>query len=172
MAHIENPMKKIDIGKVIVHISVGQSGQPLRNAMNILEQITGQQPCQRVAKQTIRQFGLRKNEPMSCMVTLRGERAEEFLVKAFQAVRNVINTRSFDNQGNFAFGIREHIDIPGTRYYPNLGIVGMDVIVNLKRPGYRVKERKWARSKIGSEHRISAIESREFIENKFGVSME
>ena len=50
--------------------------------------------------------------------------------------------------------------------------VGNNVIVNLKRPGYRVKERKWARSKIGSNHRVSAVEAREFIEKKFGVSME
>jgi large subunit ribosomal protein L5 len=127
-------MKKIQISKVVVNISVGQSGQPLTNAMTILEQITGQQPCQRVAKQTIRQFGIRKDEPIACMVTLRGDKAEEFLTKAFRAIGNEVKARSFDDNGNFAFGIREHIDIPGTRYNPNLGIIGMDVVVNLERP--------------------------------------
>lgn len=166
-----NPMKKIQISKVVVNISVGQSGQPLTNAMTILEQITGQQPCQRVAKQTIRQFGIRKDEPIACMVTLRGDKAEEFLTKAFRAIGNEVKARSFDDNGNFAFGIREHIDIPGTRYNPNLGIIGMDVVVNLERPGYRVKMRKRARSNVGSLHRVSPDEGIEFIKEKFGVEV-
>lgn len=167
-----NPMMKVRIGKVVVNISVGQSGQPLTNAMTILEQITGQQPCTRVAKQTIRQFGIRKNEPISCLVTLRGEKAEEFLVKAFRAIGNEIKARSFDEYGNFAFGIKEHIDLPGTRYNPNLGIVGMDVIVTLERPGYRVKNRKRARSKVGSSHKVSRDEGIEYIKEKFGIKVE
>lgn len=166
-----NPMKKIQIGKVVVNVSVGQSGQPLNNAMTIVEQITGQQPCQRVAKQTVRQFGIRKGEPIACMVTLRGEKAEEFLIKAFRALRNQVKARSFDENGNFAFGISEHIDIPGTRYNPNLGIIGMDVIVTLERPGYRVKRRKRARSNVGSLHRVSPEEGIEYIKEKFGVEV-
>ena len=166
-----NPMKKIQISKVVINISVGQSGQPLTNAMTILEQITGQQPCQRIAKQTIRQFGIRKDEPIACMVTLRGDKAEEFLTKAFRAIGNEVKARSFDDNGNFAFGIREHIDIPGTRYNPNLGIIGMDVVVNLERPGYRVKMRKRASSNVGSLHRVSPNEGIEFIKEKFGVEV-
>ena len=38
--------------------------------------------------------------------------------------------------GNFAFGIKEHIDMSGTRYDPNLGIIGMDVMVSVERPGH------------------------------------
>ena len=92
----ENPMKEIRIDKVVVNISVGQSGQPLSNAMTILEQVTGQQPNQRVAKQSIRPWGIRKGEPMACAVTLRGEKANSFLRKAFNAVRHRLNPRSFD----------------------------------------------------------------------------
>jgi large subunit ribosomal protein L5 len=167
-----NPMKKIQIGKVVVNISVGTSGQPLLNAMTILEQITNQRPCQRTAKQTIRQFGIRKNEPMACLVTLRGEKAEEFLKKAFRAVGNLIYARSFDNYGNFGFGIKEHIDIPGTRYRPDLGIIGMDVTVTLERPGYRISKRKRARSKIGSLHRVRKDEAIQYIQEKYGVRVE
>ncbi len=166
-----NPMKDLRIGKVVVNISTGESGEPLRRVMTILETITGQRPCQRRAKQTIRTFGLRKNEPMACMVTLRGERAEEFLAKALQAVRNSLNPRSFDRSGNFAFGIREHIDIPGTRYDPSLGITGMDVMVTVERPGFRVSRRKRVRSRVGSSHRVTPGESRRFIAEKFGVEM-
>jgi large subunit ribosomal protein L5 len=167
----ENPMKKIKIGKVVVNISVGQSGQPLSNAMQILESVTGQTPNQRAAKQSIRPWGIRKGEPMACAVTLRGEKADEFLHKAFTAIRHELNPRSFDKDGNFAFGIKEHIDIPGTRYDPQMGIIGMDVAVALERAGYRVSRRKRARSKVGTSHRITPEEAREFISETYDVKM-
>ena len=167
----ENPMKQLKIGKVVVNISVGASGEPLNNAMTILRQITGQEPCQRVAKQTIRQWGIRKNEPMACLVTLRGEKADDFLQRAFRAVGNRVNPRSFDKNGNFAFGIREHIDLPGTRYDPRLGITGMDVNVTVERPGYRIGRRKRTRSKVGSAHRVTPEETMAFIAERYGVEV-
>jgi large subunit ribosomal protein L5 len=168
---MENPMRELRVGKVVVNISVGASGDPLDSAMTILQQVTGQQPCQRVAKQTIRQFSLRKKEPMACIVTLRGERATTFLEKAFKAVDGVINPRSFDKQGNFAFGIREHIDIPGTRYDPRLGITGMDVMVTVERPGYGVSRRKRVKAKVGRSHRVTPEESKRYISETFGVKV-
>ena len=167
----ENPMKQLKIGKVVVNISVGASGEPLNNAMTILRQITGQEPCQRVAKQTIRQWGIRKSEPMACLVTLRNEKADSFLQKAFRAIGGSVKPTSFDDNGNFAFGIREHIDLPGTRYDPNLGITGMDVSVTVERPGYRVGRRKRAKSKVGSAHRVTPEESMLFIAEKYGVKV-
>lgn len=167
----ENPMKEIRIGKVVVNISVGASGQPLVNAMTILQQITGQKPTQRRAKQTIRQFGIRKNEPIACIVTLRGDNAEAFILKAFNSLRNQLNPKSFDMNGNFAFGIKEHIDLPGTRYHPNLGIIGMDVNVILERPGFRVSRKKKGRSKIGSSHRITKDNAKKFVSEFYGVQV-
>lgn len=167
----EHPMKEIKLGKVVVNISVGQSGQPLSNAMTILEGMTGQRPNQRQAKQSIRPWGIRKGEPMACAVTLRGERAEEFLQKAFTAIRRRVNPRSFDRNGNFSFGISEHIDIPGTRYDPQMGIIGMDVAVTLERPGYRVTKRKRARSKVGRSQRITPEEARNYISKTYDIKM-
>jgi large subunit ribosomal protein L5 len=164
-------MKQLKIGKVVVNISVGASGEPLNNAMTILSQITGQEPCQRVAKQTIRQWGIRRREPMACLVTLRGEKADAFLHRAFRAIGDRVKPTSFDGSGNFAFGIREHIDIPGTRYDPKLGITGMDVNVTVERPGYRVSRRKRAKSKVGSAHRVTPEESMAFIAEKYGVKV-
>jgi large subunit ribosomal protein L5 len=166
-----NPMRALRIGKVVVNIGVGASGDPLDHAQTIMEQLTGQKPCQRFAKQTIRGFNIRKKEPIACMVTLRGERAETFLVKALVAVNKKINLHSFDKWGNFAFGIKEHIDIPGTRYDPNLGITGMDVMVTVERAGYHIDEKKHARGKIGSRHKVTPEESLDFIKSKFGIEV-
>jgi large subunit ribosomal protein L5 len=164
-------MREIKIGKVVVNITTGQSGEPLDRAMTILENMTEQRPCTRRAKQTIRTFGIRRREPISCMVTLRGEKAEEFLRKALIAVGSRIKPRSFDGQGNFAFGISEHIDIPGQRYDPGLGITGMDVMVTVERPGYRVARRRRGRSRVGRRHRVTREESIEFIKRRFGVEV-
>lgn len=166
-----NPMRALRIGKVVVNIGVGASGDPLDHAQTIMEQLTGQKPCQRMAKQTIRGFNIRKKEPIACMVTLRRDKAEEFLGKAFVAVGKKIKAKSFDKLGNFAFGIKEHIDIPGTRYDPVLGITGMDVMVTVERAGYHVDEKKRARAKIGKNHKVTPEESMKFIADKFGVEV-
>lgn len=166
-----NPMLKPRIEKVTVNMAVGKSGETLERAAKVLEELTGQRPCKRKAKKTIRDFGIRKGEPIACLVTLRKEKAKEFLAKAFQAVDNKISKESFDNQGNFSFGIKEHIEIPGTKYVPELGIHGMDVCVTLCRPGYRVKKRRRAKSNIGSKHRLTPEEAMLFIKEEFGVEI-
>ena len=166
-----NPMRALRIGKVVVNIGVGASGDPLDHAQTIMEQLTGQRPCQRLAKQTIRGYNIRKKEPIACMVTLRGEKAEAFLARAFVAVGKKIKGSSFDKTGNFAFGIKEHIDIPGTRYDPNLGITGMDVMATIERAGYHIGEKKHARARIGNVHKVTPEESMNFIAKKFGVEV-
>ncbi|MEE8355596.1 MAG: 50S ribosomal protein L5 [Candidatus Bathyarchaeia archaeon] len=164
-------MRDLVIGKVVVNITVGASGEPLDRAMTILENLTEQKPVQRRAKQTIRTWGVRKNEPIACMVTLRREKAEALLKKTFPAVGNRVNLRSFDMHGNFAFGIREHIDIPGQRYDPNLGIIGMDIMATVERPGYRVSRKRRAKGKVSQSHRVTREESIEFIKRSFGVEV-
>jgi len=164
-------MLKPRIEKVTVNMSVGKSGEPLEKAGKVLEQLTHQRPCKRKAKKTIRDFGIRKGEPITCLVTLRGERARDFLKRAFQAVDNKLSNYSFDHYGNFSFGIKEHIEIPGTKYVPELGIQGMDVSVTLVRPGYRVRRRRHARSKIGLCHLLKRDEATLFIKDDFGVEI-
>jgi len=167
----ENPMLKPRIERVTVNISVGKSGAPLENAAKILEELTEQRPCKRKAKKTIRDFGIRKGEPIACLVTLRGERANSFLERAFKAIDNKLLRKSFDDQGNFSFGIKEHIEIPGTKYRPELGIYGMNVSVTLGRPGYRVKRRRRVKSKVGPRHLLTREEAVSFIGGEFGVEI-
>lgn len=166
-----NLMLKPRIEKVTVNMSVGKSGEPLERAAKVLEQLTQQRPCKRKAKKTIRDFGIRKGEPIACLVTLRGEKARVFLNKVLQAIDNKLSRDHFDNYGNFSFGIKEHIEIPGTKYVPELGIHGMDISVTFGRPGYRVKRRRHAKSNIGSNHLLTREETTLLIKDEFGVEI-
>ncbi|MGB9854032.1 MAG: 50S ribosomal protein L5 [Candidatus Bathyarchaeales archaeon] len=167
----ENPMLKPRIEKVVVNISVGKSGEPLEKASKVLKELTGQTPCKRKAKKTIRDFGIRRGEPIACITTLRKERAMEFLKKVLHVVDNKLSRNCFDENGNFAFGIKEHIEIPGVKYDPEIGIFGMDICVSLNRPGWRVKDRQRAKTKIGSNHALTPEEAMVFVKDTLGVEI-
>jgi len=161
----ENPMKNIRIGKVVINIGVGKSGEPIERAKKALEEIAGQKPSTRTAKKTVRDFGIHKGEPIAVMVTLRKDKAIEVLKKLLAAKNNQVKKSSFDNFGNVSFGIREHIDIPGVKYNPEIGIFGMDVAIVLERPGYRVARRSRIRTRIGKSHRITKDDAIKFLKD-------
>lgn len=167
----DQPMLKPKIEKVVVNISVGKSGEPLEKATRVLKEITGQTPCKRKAKTSIRDFGIRKGESIACIVTLREESAIEFLKKALPVVDNKLSSKSFDGQGNFSFGLKEHIELPGVRYDPDVGIFGMDICVSVIRPGYRVRKRRKEKAKIGSKHILTPEESMVFAKDTLGVEI-
>jgi large subunit ribosomal protein L5 len=104
------------------------------------------------------------------MVTLRRDKAVEFLKRVIAAKGNTIKATSFDNFGNLSIGIHEHIDLPGTKYDPEIGIFGMDVCMALVRPGYRVT-RKRNKSRVGKSHRITREDAISFLKRTFGVEI-
>jgi large subunit ribosomal protein L5 len=167
----ETPMLMPRIAKVVVNISVGKSGEPLEKAARVLKDLTNQTPCKRKAKKSIRDFGVRKGEPIACIVTLRGQEAIDLLKKVLPVVDNKIPKENFDQQGNFAFGIKEHIEIPGVKYDPEIGIFGMDVCVSMIRQGYRVKNRRKRQTKVGSHHNLKTEESIAFVREALGVEI-
>jgi large subunit ribosomal protein L5 len=164
------PMREPHIAKVVVDVCTG-GGEPLTRAATILEELTGQAPTQSKARQTIRDFGIRRKEPIAVRVTLRHRKAEEFLARALKAKDSVLLIKNWDLDGNFAFGIAEHIDIPDVKYDPQLGIQGMNITVCVERPGFRVKRRRRGRTKVPYRHRLTPEESMFFVKNKFGVEI-
>jgi large subunit ribosomal protein L5 len=155
----EHPMLKPRIEKVVVNLNVGKSGEPLEKASQVLKELTSQNPIKTKAKKTIRDFGIREGEPIACVVTLRKQKAIDFLKKVLPVVDNKVSRSSFDRQGNFAFGIKEHIEIAGVKYDPDVGIFGMDICVSMSRPGYRVKNRRKEKARIGSKHVLTPDEA-------------
>ncbi|HET9807439.1 MAG TPA: 50S ribosomal protein L5 [Nitrososphaeraceae archaeon] len=163
-------MKKIDIEKIVINIGVGKSGDPFERAKMALEELTGQKPSPRGAKKSVRDFGIHKGEPIGAMVTLRKQNAIDFLKRIFLAKSNSLKRSSIDNNGNLSIGIKEHIDIPGIKYNPDIGIFGMDVCISLKRPGYRISKKRNP-DKIGKNHKITREESVNFFQKNFGVDV-
>jgi large subunit ribosomal protein L5 len=164
------PMREPFVAKVVVDMCTG-GGEALGRATTILEELSGQAPTQSRARQTVRDFGIRRREPIAVRVTLRHKKAEEFLIKALKAKEDVLLIKNWDLDGNFAFGIAEHIDIPDVKYDPQLGIQGMNITVCVERPGFRVKRRRRRKTKVPYRHRLTPEESMVFVKNKFGIEI-
>jgi large subunit ribosomal protein L5 len=166
-----NPMRDIRIDKVVLNMGIGEGGDKLTNAEKVLERIAKQKPARTYAKKPVRDWGVKLGSPIGCVVTLRGKRAVETLNRLLDAVERRVKRDSFDKGGNFAFGIKEHIDIPGISYDPELGVFGMDVCVTLIRPGYRIRRRRRLDRPIPPRHKITKEEAINFATDKFGIQV-
>lgn len=166
-----NPMRAIKIEKVVVNIGVGEAGEKLRKAESVIKLLTKSTPVQTLSRTTNKDLGIRKQMPIGCKVTLRGENAVQFLREAFWVKENRIADYSFDSEGNFSFGVGDYTDFKGMKYDPNIGIFGMDICVTLGRNGSRVKLRKQGRGKIPKSHRITPQEAKEFVKQKLDVEV-
>ena len=162
-------MREPALEKVVVHMGVGQGGEPLADAEAIIEEITGQQSVRTTAKRTVGEFGIRKGDPIGVKVTLRGEDAHAFLATALDIVD--ISRSQFDDTGNLSFGVEDHTDFPSQEYDPNTGIYGLDVTTTIVRPGHRVSKRDKATASIPQNHRMTAEDAAAFLETNFDVEV-
>ncbi len=146
-----NPLRVVRIEKVTLNIATGKSGEPLEKAKKVLNQLTNKTPTTKQAKKAIKDFGVRKGEPIAAVVTLRGKDAGEFLKRALEAVSNKVNESSFDD--------------------PELGIFGATIHVTLGRPGYRIRSRAIRPAKMGRNHYVSREDAVKFMQNNFGTNV-
>ena len=167
----QNPMRKIRVGKVVVNIGLGKSGEAIERGKKVLEQVTGQSPTQTRAKRSVRDFGIHKGEPIGVVVTVRGAETQKLIEKLLTAREKKLQGSCFDSRGSVSFGIKEHIEIPGIRYDPAIGILGMNVSILLERPGFGVSRRGRRASKVGSAHLVSRDEAVQYFKDNFGVNV-
>lgn len=164
-------MKKISLEKVVLNMGVGKSGDVINIAKKALDQISGKKSSSRNAKETQRDWGIRKGEPIGAAVTIRGDDAIALLKRLLDAKGNTVNGKSFDNFGNYSFGINEHIDIPGVKYDPQIGILGLGISVTLARPGFGIRRRSKHKASIGKAHVITNQEAKDYLVKEFGVTI-
>jgi large subunit ribosomal protein L5 len=102
--------------KIVVNTGVGEAardGKIIDGAVKDLTAITGQKPQVTAARKSIAQFKLREGQPIGAHVTLRGDRAWEFLDRllslALPRIRDFrgLSDRQFDGHGNYTFGLNE-----------------------------------------------------------------
>jgi len=124
--------------KVTVNMGCGdakQDSKVLDAAAEQLGTITGQKPSIRRARKSIAQFKVREGMPVGVAVTLRGERAYEFLDRlmsvAIPRIRDFrgLNARSFDGRGNYSMGVREQIIFPEVDYDEIDQVRGLDITI-------------------------------------------
>ena len=124
--------------KITLNMGVGEAKQDskmLDAAKDQLAQIAGQQPSIRRARKSVAAFKLREGMPVGLSVTLRDERAYEFLDRltavAIPRIRDFrgLNPRSFDGRGNYSMGVREQIIFPEIDYDNIDQVRGLDVTI-------------------------------------------
>ncbi len=125
--------------KVTVNMGLGPDALNDRKvidvAMEDLKLISGQQPVKTLVKKSVASFKIREGYPIGCKVTLRGERMYEFLDRllgiAIPRERDFrgLSTKSFDGQGNYSIGIKEHIIFPEIDYDKVQKIRGLDISI-------------------------------------------
>ncbi len=125
--------------KVTVNMGLGPDALNDRKvidvAMEDLKSISGQQPVKTLVKKSVASFKIREGYPIGCKVTLRGERMYEFLDRllgiAIPRERDFrgLSPKSFDGQGNYSIGIKEHIIFPEIDYDKVQKIRGLDISI-------------------------------------------
>ena len=122
--------------KVTLNMGVGEAKQDrgmLEAAQEQLATIAGQKPNVRRARKSVAQFKVREGMPVGLTVTLRDERAYEFIDRlvsvAIPRIRDFrgLNPRSFDGRGNYSMGVREQIIFPEIDYDEIDQVRGLDV---------------------------------------------
>src|SRR5438270_13389198 len=132
-------MQAPHIEKITLNMGVGGAktdSKVLKSAREQLATIAGQTPSVRRARKSIAAFKLREGNPVGVAVTLRSERAYEFLDRlvsiAIPRIRDFrgLNPRSFDGRGNYSMGVREQIIFPEIDYDAIDEVRGLDITIS------------------------------------------
>jgi len=127
------------LDKIVLNIGCGTEAvkdtKKVKSAQADLTTIAGQQAVVNLAKKSIASFRVREGMPLGVKVTLRGDRMYEFLDRlvtiALPRVRDFrgVSGKSFDGNGNYAMGLKEHIVFPEINFDEVDEVWGMDIVI-------------------------------------------
>ena len=135
---LENPMAVPRLEKIVINMGLGEATQNsklLDPLVGDLTQIAGQKPVTTKAKKSIAAFKVRAGMPIGAMVTLRSDKAYEFLDRlismALPRVRDFrgVSTKSFDGRGNYTLGLRDQLIFPEIDYSKVEKLKGMNITI-------------------------------------------
>ncbi len=134
----KNDMQLPKLEKIVLNIGCGaeavKDSKKAKAAVEDLTAIAGQQAVATKAKKSIAGFRVREDMPLGAKVTLRGDRMYEFLDRlitiAMPRIRDFRGVKpSFDGQGNFAMGMKEHIVFPEIDFDKVDEVWGLDIVI-------------------------------------------
>lgn len=129
------------VEKIIVNVGLGKAKDDKRmmeTAANTLRKITGQQPVQTVAKQSIAGFKLREGNVIGLKVTLRGQMMYEFMDRLINVVMPRLrdfhgaSKRAFDKSGNYSIGVSEQSIFPELSFEETTPPHGLQAVFVIK----------------------------------------
>jgi large subunit ribosomal protein L5 len=134
---LKNPHEAPKLEKVIVNVGLGKAKDDkkiLEVATNTLRKITGQQPVETLAKNSIAGFKLREGNKVGLKVTLRGDRMYEFTDRVITVVLprlrdfHGVKKKAFDQQGNYSIGFTDQSVFPELSFEETTNVHGLQVI--------------------------------------------
>jgi large subunit ribosomal protein L5 len=135
----KNDMQTPRLDKIVLNIGCGaeavRDSKKAKSAQEDLTLIAGQKALTTIAKKSIAGFRVREEMPLGAKVTLRGDRMYEFLDRlitvAMPRIRDFrgINGKSFDGNGNYAMGLKEHLVFPEINFDKIDENWGMDIVI-------------------------------------------
>lgn len=138
---LKNPHEVPKLKKIVVNAGLGKAKDDKRlmeTATNTLRKITGQQPIQTTAKQSIASFKLREGNKIGLKVTLRGEHMYEFMDRVITTVLprlrdfHGVSNKAFDGQGNYSIGFTDQSVFPELSFEETTPAHGLQVIFVIK----------------------------------------
>ncbi len=161
-------VKELKIEKMTLHCSTADPAK-LEKSVKLLKLISGMQPIRTLSRKRIPAFKIRPGLAIGCKVTVR-KNCEELLKRILTGVQQM--TKKNFSDGYLSFGVKEYIEIPSIPFQRDIGILGFDVVVNLKRIGIRIEKRKLRKSVVGKRQKITKEETTDFFQNKFKINLE
>ncbi|MFH1623268.1 MAG: 50S ribosomal protein L5 [Candidatus Aenigmatarchaeota archaeon] len=166
-----NPMRSVKLEKLTLNLGCGGDAQVIERAKKLLEMLGGgRKPVVTVSRRRST-FGVAKGKPVGVKLTLRGRQAADFLKQSLAAVDNRINASQFDSEGNFSFGVKEYIELPGVKYKHEIGVLGFDVTVTLRRAGYGIARRRVQARKLPKSQKITREDAIAWAKESCGASI-
>lgn len=138
---LKNPHQVPRLEKIVVNVGLGKAKDDkklMEAASNTLRKITGQQPIQTTAKNSIAGFKLREGNKIGLKVTLRGELMYEFLDRVVNIVLprlrdfHGVSRKAFDRQGNYSIGFTDQSVFPELSFEETTTSHGLQVIFVIK----------------------------------------
>ena len=134
----KSPMEVPRLTKITLNMGVSEAvadKKVMEHAVGDMSKIAGQKPVVTKARKAIAGFKIREQQPIGCMVTLRGVRMYEFLDRfvtvALPRVRDFrgISGRAFDGRGNYNIGVKEQIIFPEIEYDKVDALRGLNISI-------------------------------------------